>query len=92
MHNLEHGYVVLLFDCHGSCPPDLLDDLQAQFNAAPPSEVFGNTKLVITSYDGLPFAFTVVAWDWQMHLETLDQQAILDFYSQFVDQGPEAIP
>lgn len=92
VHNLEHGYVVLLFDCHGTCPPGLANDLQALFDATPPSEVFGNTKLVITAYDGLPFSFTVVVWDWQLHLEALDQEAVLTFYSEHVDRGPEAIP
>ncbi|MBI3834347.1 MAG: DUF3105 domain-containing protein [Planctomycetes bacterium] len=92
VHDLEHGYVVLLYDCHGTCPPGLLNDLQALFDAAPPSATFGDTKLVITPYDGLPFSFTVVAWDWQLHLKTLDQQAVLDFYGEHVDQGPEAVP
>lgn len=92
VHNLEHGYVVILFDCGGPCLPSLLDDLQELFDAAPPSELFGNTKLVITPYDGLPFTFAVVAWNHQLHLETLDASALLDFYGEFVDQGPEAVP
>lgn len=92
VHNLEHGYVVILFDCGGPCLPSLLDDLQELFDAAPPSELFGNTKLVITPYDGLPFAFAAVAWDHQLHLEVLDESALLDFYDEFVDQGPEAVP
>jgi len=92
VHNLEHGYVVLLYDCLGSCEPALIDDLQAIFGAAPPSEVFGTTKLVITPYDGLPLSFAVVAWDRQLHLDTLDQDAVLDFYGAHVDQGPEAVP
>lgn len=92
VHNLEHGYVVVLFDCGGPCLPSLLDDLQDLFDAAPPSELFGNVKLVISPYSGLPFAFAAVAWDHQLHLETMDEAAILDFYSEFVDQGPEAVP
>lgn len=92
IHNLEHGYVVLLYDCHGPCQPDLRNDLQTLLGTAPPSELFGNVKLVITPYAGLPFSFTVVAWDRQLHLDSLDQNAILDFYDQFVDQGPEQVP
>lgn len=92
IHNLEHGYVVLLYDCHGTCPATLADDLQSVLDAAPPSATFGDTKLVITPYDGLPHSFTVVAWDWQLHLKTLDQQVILNFYNEHVDQGPEAVP
>lgn len=92
VHNIEHGYVVLLYDCRGQCELNLLDELQALFDAAPASVVFGDTKLVITPYDGLPFSFAVVAWDRQLHLRTLDEEAVLDFYVTHVDQGPEAAP
>ncbi len=27
LHNLEHGYVVVLYDCRGPCHAELLDDL-----------------------------------------------------------------
>lgn len=92
IHNLEHGYVVFLYDCGGPCQPALLDDLQGLFDAAPPSQVFGNTKLVIAPYDGLPFAIAAVAWDRQLHLETIDEAALLEFYETYVDQGPESTP
>ncbi len=92
VHNLEHGYVVLLYDCRGPCPSTLLNDLQDFFDSVPPSEVFGTTKLVIAPYDGLPFLLTAIAWDRQLHLETLDTATLLDFYNRHVDQGPELVP
>ncbi len=92
VHNLEHGYVVLLYDCRGTCPSTLLNDLQDFFDSAPPSDVFGTTKMVVAAYDGLPFLLTAVAWDRQLHLETLDEATLLDFYDRHVDQGPELSP
>jgi len=92
VHNLEHGYVVVLYDCGGPCLPALLDDFQDFFDSAPPSQEFGNTKLVITPYSGLPFFLTAVSWDRQLHLETLDEAALLDFYETHVDHGPEHVP
>ena len=92
VHNIEHGDVVILYDCHGPCQPALLDDLQGFFDSTPPSELFGNIRLVIAPYAGLPFSFTAVAWDRQLHLETLDEAALLDFYDRHVDQGPEQVP
>lgn len=92
VHNLEHGYVVVLYDCGGSCPEGLLADLQGLFDAAPPSSVFGTTKLVITPYAGLPHLVMAVAWDTQLSLDTYDETALLDFYDRHVDQGPELAP
>lgn len=92
IHNLEHGYVVILFDCRGPCQPTFIEQLDELFEAAPPSEMFGNTKLVISPYDGLPFAIAAVAWDHQLHLESFDQETLLEFYGTYVDQGPEDVP
>jgi hypothetical protein len=92
VHNLEHGYVVILYDCAGACSAALLEELQDFFDSAPPGAVFGNTKLVIAPYEGLPFLLTAVAWDRQLHLEDFDEATLLDFYGTYVDQGPELVP
>jgi len=89
VHNLEHGDVVLLYDCRGTCPPNLPGDLLDFFNSAPSSEASGTPKLVIAPYDGLPFLLTAIAWDRQLHLETLEAETLVDFYTRHVDQGPE---
>lgn len=92
VHNLEHGHVVILYDCGGECPAALLTDLQNFFDAAPPSSTFGTTKLVITPYDGLPFILMAIAWDTQLSLAAYDETALLDFYTRHLDQGPELAP
>lgn len=94
VHSLEHGYVVLLFDCRGSCDPALIGQLQLFFSNAPPSAIYGYPKLVISPFSGLPEGalLTVVAWDHQLHLAAFDEAAILAFYNQYQDQGPEDVP
>jgi hypothetical protein len=94
VHSLEHGYVVLLFDCRGDCDPVLIAQLQQFFADAPPSAAFGHAKLVLTPYSGLPEGalLTVVAWDHQLHLAAFDEPAILAFFNQYQDQGPEHVP
>ncbi len=92
VHNLEHGYIVILYDCGGPCGKGLLNDLQGFFNEAPPSPNFGNTKLVIAPYDGLPHLHTAVAWDVQLHLDAFDRTALLEFYDSHLDRGPQAAP
>lgn len=91
VHNLEHGYAVILFDCRGECDPELLDALRELADTAPPSSIFMYAKIVVTSYDGLPegVLITAAAWDVQMHLSCYDEAALLDFYNRHLDQGPE---
>jgi hypothetical protein len=92
VHNLEHGYVVLLFDCENhACDDGLVDDLAGTFESFPPSS-FGNVKLVVTRYDGLPHPIAAVAWDFHFFLDSFDASELLDFYSRFVDNGPEDLP
>jgi len=91
IHNLEHGYVVILYDCD-PCAASLLEDLQDFFDDAPPSPNFGNVKMVITPYDGLPYSITAVAWDIQLHLDAFDEEVLTGFYLDHVDDGPEDLP
>lgn len=92
VHNLEHGYVVVLYDCKGECSRGLLNDLEEFFQIAPPSPTFGNVKLVISQYAGLPHRLTAVAWDVQRHFDAFDEAGLVDFYTTYVDTGPEAVP
>lgn len=91
VHNLEHGHVVILFDCDGSCSSDFLKQLEDVLAAAPPSK-FGNKKLVITRYVGLPVRVMAVAWDYQRDFDSVDQAGLLAFYARHVDEGPEDEP
>lgn len=92
VHNLEHGYVVVLYDCGATCTAELLDALHSLFDDAPPSTIFGFAKMVIAPYGGLPGEITAIAWDVQMHLESFDAEALLAFYERHLDQGPELAP
>ena len=91
VHNLEHGYVVVLYDCPGDCDPSFLAQLQSPFNDTPPSK-FGTRKMVITRYAGLQPSIMAVAWDVQRDFDTFDNDGILAFYVRRVDQGPEDLP
>lgn len=92
IHNLEHGYVVVLYDCGGPCGQERLDELRNLLAAAPPSEIFGQVKLVIAPYAGLPFPIAAIAWDVVMHFDGYDEQGLLAFYGRHVDRGPELAP
>jgi len=92
LHSLEHGNVVVLFDESASNGVCLESTLRWLLLVAPPSPAFGNVKLVVTPYSGLPHPVAVVAWNRQLFLQDADADAILNFYDTYVDQGPEAAP
>ncbi len=105
LHNLEHGTVVLLYDCGGSpCSAEFIADLQALFDSVPASPRFNEKKMVIAQYAGVsgpctgmptfPASgpFLAISWDVQKAFDSLDTDGILDFYARHVDHGPEDEP
>lgn len=104
LHNIEHGGVVLLYDCGGTCSDDLKAQLRALFDSVPKESLFGQKKLVITRYSGTPSPcevtptfpasepFLAIAWDVQRAFDTLDTAGILDFYARHVNHGREDAP
>jgi len=92
VHSLEHGYCVLLYDDsypQAALSKSLLSLLPILF---PPSPTFGNVKLVVAPYSGMVHPFCLVTWNRQFYLDDLDLVAMTDFYTQYIDMAPEAIP
>jgi hypothetical protein len=91
VHSLEHGYVVILYNCPSGCP-DLVQQLRQFYEAAPKSSRYGYQKLVITPYTEMSHTIALVAWD---HIEEMDQFSAddtLTFYKAYLDKGPEDAP
>jgi hypothetical protein len=94
VHNLEHGGVDFLYDCPSGCP-DIVSQLE-NADKTFPVDKYGEIKLVVTPYSGLPNGATVaaLAWDYQLLLTKADFSIdkLLAFYNAHVDKGPEDIP
>lgn len=91
IHTLEHGGVVLLWR------PDLCDQacvtqLQQVYSAVPTDGKFNLKKMTATSYQDMDHKIAVVAWQWVMNLDDVNQDQIIAFYREHVDRGPEDIP
>lgn len=91
VHNLEHGDIVVLYDCPGDCPADFLNQLRSLPSAMPNSR-FGTKKIVITRYPGLTPKIMAVAWGIQLDFESFDQDGLVSFYQRHVSKGPEDLP
>jgi hypothetical protein len=90
VHNLEHGAVVLLYNCPDACPGDLaeLDRLYARL---PPgrNSPSGAARLLGLPYADMDHRFAVVAWGRALELDALDLDQIAAFYTRYVDRAPE---
>ena len=91
VHNLEHGYIVLVYHCPEDCP-DLKEKLESLAGNLPPSK-YDSIKVVVTSYASpLPGEVTALAWTKQLDLPAFDEELLTQFYERWVDRGPEDVP
>ncbi|MEY4576660.1 MAG: hypothetical protein RL701_1363 [Pseudomonadota bacterium] len=81
VHNLEHGGVVLLYNCE-NCAADIAK--LAAFSST-------HERTLVTPYAALPRRFAAVAWEYRLVTECLDLQAFETFYATRFDHGPESI-
>ena len=90
VHNLEHGGVVILYNCSQPCP-DTVSGLKRLFSNVPGSK-YGYAKLVIAPDPQIPTNIAAVAWNHELDLNGFDEKRLADFYKTWVDRGPEDAP
>lgn len=83
VHNLEHGGVVLLYNCSDGCSADV-----ARMKAF----VTAHPRTLLTAYAQLPKRFAVVAWNYRIVSDCLADDVLARFYAEHYDRGPESIP
>ncbi|HZO28043.1 MAG TPA: DUF3105 domain-containing protein [Chloroflexota bacterium] len=90
LHNLEHGAVVILYNCPQACPEleqqlkDLYPTLPLGRNARG-----GRARALILPYADMDHKIAVVAWGWLLELDEFDRDQIVRFYESRIDRGPE---
>lgn len=90
VHNLEHGAVVIVYNCPGGCP-ETVSQLKEAFKAFPPGK-YGQVKIVALPYSKMKAKIAVLSWGWKLELASFDSQKVLAFYKAHVDRGPEDAP
>jgi hypothetical protein len=97
IHNLEHGAIVLLYKCPGDgCTDTGEAAMQAMLARWPDSPIChtapGTLTPVITRFDDMPYPYAAVVWDMVLPLQTLDEQAVFDFWAAYGEQfNPEKL-
>lgn len=82
VHNLEHGGIVVLYDCPDGCEAE-----RAELAAW--VESLGNGAILTPAQD-LPRRFAVIAWEHRLLTDCLDLDAFADFHARRADQAPES--
>ncbi|MDP8922983.1 MAG: DUF3105 domain-containing protein [Chloroflexota bacterium] len=92
VHNLEHGAVVLLYNCPEGCP-DLVQQLRELYITLPPGRNArnGQPRMLIIPYTDMDSRIAVVAWGWLLELDQFDADQITRFYDARIDRGPECV-
>jgi hypothetical protein len=92
VHSLEHGDVVILYNCPDGDCTELKTQIRELRDQLPRRRCDLIRVLAIPYSQGMSTPITVVAWGRQLDLPEFDAQAIEDFYKRHEDRGPENIP
>jgi uncharacterized protein DUF3105 len=90
VHNLEHGGVVILYNCSTPCP-QVVRELEETVQALPKSK-FGHVKVVVSPYSKLKSRFALLAWTRLDTFDRYDRERVVRFVRAWQDKGPEDIP
>ena len=90
VHNLEHGYVVVLYNCPSGCSQQF-NQLRQWYKGLPPdpSGVVPYARVIIIPYPSLPVPFAAVYWDWYYPIPVFSISEVQRFYANHVGHAPE---
>jgi hypothetical protein len=87
VHNLEHGHVVISYDCSKLTD---CDSVKAELRGL--VDRFQSWKIVAVARDNADAAIALTAWGRIDKLNAYDENRIVAFINYWRDRGPEATP
>ena len=91
LHNLEHGGIVILYNCPTGCSEDETS-IGYFISNAPKDAQFREVKIVAVGYSIPGHKFALLAWGWRQFMESWDADAAERFYEAHINHGPEPMP
>lgn len=91
LHNLEHGYIVVLYNCPHSCdgPFRQLHAWYRSLLPQDPSVTLSYPRVLILPWPTMNVPFAAVSWDWYDGMTMFSINEVKRFYANHVGQGPE---
>jgi hypothetical protein len=92
VHNLEHGYIVVYYDCEGlssSACSGMKDDLRGAIGAAGVSEYTRTSKIIVVPRLTMENMITYTSWGWIYYADDFDREEFVLFVKQNRDNAPE---
>jgi hypothetical protein len=90
VHNLEHGGIVVLYNCPTGCS-EIVAELAEAYRTFPNGE-FGEVKLLIAPDPTLRYQVVAIAWNWVAEFTKFNVDDLRRFYLDHGEQGPERFP
>jgi Protein of unknown function (DUF3105) len=88
VHNLEHGYVVALYNCPQGCNIQF-QQLRNWYSSLHPNPGFPYPKVLILPWTTMSVPFAMVSWDWYDSMKTFSLNEVKRFYANHIGQGAE---
>lgn len=90
VHSLEHGAVIVVYNCPGGCP-DEVARAQAWIDALPPDATCGTNRAILVPDPTMDVRWAATAWTWTLRADCFDSDQFTFFFQQHYGQGREVI-
>jgi hypothetical protein len=89
VHNLEHGGIILVYNCPTGCPAEVAQAQAFIDGLAPDGACRGaRMKIVMAPDPTLDVRWAASAWTWTLRADCLDTSALASFVAAYYD-GPD---
>jgi hypothetical protein len=91
VHNLEHGGIVLSYNCPDGCADDVASFVALRAERKP--DRFGLVRVIVTPDPLMPRRLAALAWGWRWLSESaVDAPTVRCFIAARYDRAPESFP
>jgi hypothetical protein len=90
VHALEHGAVVIVYNCADGCP-DQVAAAKALIDATPPKAGCSRPPVILAPDPTLDVPFAASAWGYTLRAKCFDRDRFAAFIQRRANQGPEKI-
>ena len=88
VHNLEHGYIVVLYNCPNGCTNEF-NQLHDWYKSLAPTPRVPYAKALVLPYTSMDVPFAVESWDWYDPMPVFSLDEVKKFYANHENNGPE---